>query len=53
MELLHTHLRRKHEIGPTSQLNVAEAHPKTSSKNTSLNVTLLRFVIIFPIMGKT
>ena len=31
----------------------AEAHPKTSSKYTSHNATLLRFVIIVPIIGKT
>ena len=31
----------------------AEAHPKTSSKKTSHNATLLRFAIIVPIIGKT
>ena len=31
----------------------AETHPKTSSKNTSHNATLLRFVIIVLIIGKT
>ena len=30
----------------------AEVHPKTSSKNTSHNATLLRFAIIVPIIGK-
>ena len=31
----------------------AEAHPKTSSKNSCHNASLLRFVIIVPIIGKT
>ena len=31
----------------------AEVHPKTSSKTTSHNATLLLFVIIVPIIGKT
>ena len=31
----------------------AEVHPKTSSKTTSHNATLLPFVIIVPIIGKT
>ena len=35
------------------EVKSAETHPKTSSKNTSHNATLLRFVIIVPIIGKT